>query len=94
MFLNKFCLFLAMLCGMQDLSSLTKDRTHASCKWKHGILTTRPPGKSHFLTFLKIKVQLIYNVVLILGVQHSDIAQTYIYIHTYISESLNIYIYI
>ena len=86
MFLNKCCLFLAMLCGMQDLSSLIKNRTHVPCKWKRGILTTRPPGKPHFLAFLKIKVQLIYNVVLVLGVQHSDTAQTYIHTHIYLNH--------
>ena len=77
MFLNKCCLFLAMLCGMQDLSSLIKNRTHVPCKWKRGILTTRPPGKPHFLAFLKIKVQLIYNVVLV-SVVYSKVTNLYL----------------
>ena len=38
---------LAMPCCMRDLSSLTRDRTHAPLCWGHGVLTTGSPGKSH-----------------------------------------------
>ena len=41
-----FFLSLAMQHGMQDLSSPTRDRTHALCNEKVGALTTGPPGKS------------------------------------------------
>ena len=53
-----------------------------SLHWKCGVLTTGPPGKSpfspHFEGFLSlslfflIEVQLIYNVVLVSGIQQSD----------------------
>ena len=33
-----------MLCGMWDLSSLTRDQTRAPCNWKRGVLTTGLPG--------------------------------------------------
>ena len=36
----KIFIFLAMLCGMQDLSSPTGDWTWAPLQWKHGVLTT------------------------------------------------------
>ena len=38
--------FLALLPDMWDLSSPTRDRTHAPLHWKCGILTTGPPGMS------------------------------------------------
>ena len=38
--------FLAKLCTMKDLSSLTKDRTWAPLQWERGVLTTGPRGKS------------------------------------------------
>ena len=41
---NSVYLFIYCLRGVQDLSSLTRDQTHAPCKWKCGVLTT--PGKS------------------------------------------------
>ena len=43
-----FCLFffLAIPCGMRDLSSLTRDPTHAPLHEDHGVLTPGPLGKS------------------------------------------------
>ena len=38
--------FLAMPCSIQDLSSLTRNRTHAPLYQKLRVLTTGPPGKS------------------------------------------------
>ena len=47
--------FLALSCSMWNLSSLTRDWTHVCCLWKHGVLTTGPPGNSHnHLTILKL----------------------------------------
>ena len=43
-------LFLATLRGMRDLSSPTRDRTCCPLHWKHGVLTTGPPGKSLLAT--------------------------------------------
>ena len=37
-------LFLVASCGMQDLSSPTRDRT---LHWEHGVLATGPPGSSY-----------------------------------------------
>ena len=31
---------------MWNLSSPTRDRTRVPLQWKHGVLTTGPPGKS------------------------------------------------
>ena len=47
------CLFLVMLCSMQDLSSLTRNQTHALYSGST-VLTTGPPGKS--LTSLCMKI--------------------------------------
>ena len=41
--------FLATLCGRQDPSSLTRDRTYTPLQWKCGVLTTGLPGKPHVL---------------------------------------------
>ena len=41
-----FNFFLAMLRSLQDLSSLTRNQTHAPLQWKHRVLTTGLPGKS------------------------------------------------
>ena len=44
--------FLATPQGMWYLSSLTRARTRAPCSGrKHGVLTTRPPGKSPHMLF-------------------------------------------
>ncbi|KAJ8779301.1 hypothetical protein J1605_012763 [Eschrichtius robustus] len=32
---------------MQDLSSLIRYQTPGSLQWKHGVLTTGPPGESY-----------------------------------------------
>ena len=48
---NKSCVLVLIFtgpCGMRDLSSQTRDRTHAPCSGST-ILTTGPPGKSHQL---------------------------------------------
>ena len=42
--INRVDFFLVRPCGMQDLSSLIRDRT---LHWECGVLTTGPPGKSH-----------------------------------------------
>ena len=39
-------IFLAILLSMLGLSSPTRDWTHDPLHWKHGALTTEPPGKS------------------------------------------------
>jgi len=44
-------LFLPMLSGLWDLSSLTRDQTHAPCNGKCWVLTSGPPGKSWIETF-------------------------------------------
>ena len=44
-FIYLFC-FLVEPRGMQDLSSLAKDKSHTLPWWKHTVLTTGPPGKS------------------------------------------------
>ena len=41
-----FFFFLAMLHGVWDLSSLTRDRNQALLHWECGVLTTGPPGKA------------------------------------------------
>ena len=43
--LFSFSFFRAAPCGMRDLSSPTRDRTHAPCSGS-AVLTTGPPGKS------------------------------------------------
>ena len=40
-----------MLNGMEDLSSLSRDRTCAPLQWKHGVLTIGLPGKSLYAPF-------------------------------------------
>ena len=48
-FLSFFLFFLFVVpCSTWHLSSPTRDRTHAPLHWKHGVLTTGPPGKSAF----------------------------------------------
>ena len=42
--INRVDFFLVRPCGMQDLSSLIRDRT---LHWECGVLTTGQPGKSH-----------------------------------------------
>ena len=42
-----FVCFGAMLCGMWDLSSETRERTLCPVKWNQRVLTTGPPGESH-----------------------------------------------
>ena len=37
---------------MWDLDSLTRNQTSGSLEWKHGVLTTGPPGKSKKLGFV------------------------------------------
>ena len=50
-------------------------------------------GASHFIPqFLKIGVKLIYNVVLVSGIQQYD-SVLYIYIYIYIYKNIYIYIY-
>ena len=44
-------IFLAVSCGMWNLSSLTRDWTSGPCIGSARILTTGPPGKSHNQTF-------------------------------------------
>ena len=39
-------IFLATLCSMWDLISLTRDQTRAPLQWKHTVLTIGLPGKS------------------------------------------------
>ena len=46
-------LFLAILHGLQDLISPTRDGTCAPCRWKGRVLTTGPPGKSQELPTLE-----------------------------------------
>ena len=41
-----FFFFFWLSLSMRDLSSWTRDRTHAPLQWKWGILTTGPPGNS------------------------------------------------
>ena len=41
-----FCILLAALCNLMDLSSLTRDGTPCCLHWKHRVLTTGPPGTS------------------------------------------------
>ena len=41
-----FFFFLAAPRGVWDLSSLIRDQTRCPLQWKHGVLTTGPPGKS------------------------------------------------
>ena len=53
MFLFFFFNVLAAPSGMQDLSSPTKDRTHAPLQRKCRFLTTEPPVKSLKYMFLK-----------------------------------------
>ena len=43
-----FSFFLAMSCSMQGLSSLTRESNACPLQWKLSVLTTGPPGKSHF----------------------------------------------
>ena len=50
---NGYIFFLAMPCGMQDLSSLTRDRTCTPCSGSSGVPTTGPPGNSQWLHFFK-----------------------------------------
>ena len=45
-FIGKTLFWVSTLYSIQDLSSPTRDQPHASCKWKHGVLTTGLPGKS------------------------------------------------
>ena len=42
-FVKCFFFLLPIPCGMWDLSSPTRDQTHAPCSGKGGILTTGPP---------------------------------------------------
>ena len=51
LFHSFFLFFLATLCSLWDLSSLTRDWTQA-WQWKHQVLTTGPPGNSPFHSFL------------------------------------------
>ena len=44
-----FFFFWTMLCGIQDLSSLSRGWTCPLCSGIHGIPTTGSPGKSHYL---------------------------------------------
>ena len=46
-----------MLCDMQDLSSLTRDQTHAPLQQKHRILTTGPPGNFQELIIINITTE-------------------------------------
>ena len=46
---------LCKACSMQDLTALTRDRTHAPLQWKNGVLTTGRPGKPQILTVLQIE---------------------------------------
>ena len=39
-------------CGLQDLSSRTRDQTRAPLQWKLGFLTTAPPGKPPVCLFV------------------------------------------
>ena len=48
-----FFLIFGLPCGMQDLSSPTRDQTHAPLQWKHRVLTIGPPGKSQLKELLK-----------------------------------------
>ena len=41
-----FFFFFAVPCGLWNLSSLTRVWTRAPRQWKHGVLTTGPPGNS------------------------------------------------
>ena len=50
-YLTFFFFFLATSRLMRHCSSLTRDRTHAPCSGSR-VLTTRPPGKSLYLTFV------------------------------------------
>ena len=59
-----------MPCSLLDLSSLTRDWTWATAHCR--ILTTRPPGSSQEL-FCLIEIWLIHNVVLVSGIQQSDL---------------------
>ena len=59
-----------MPCSLLDLSSLTRDWTGATAHCQ--ILTTRPPGSSQEL-FCLIEIWLIHNVVLVSGIQQSDL---------------------
>ena len=43
-----FCVCVAALHYMCDLSSLNRDQTHAPLQWKHGILATGPPGNAPY----------------------------------------------
>ena len=47
---NFFCFW---PCGMWDLSSPDQGSNLGILHWKHGILTTEPPGKSQWDTFQK-----------------------------------------
>ena len=46
-----YFIFLATLHGMWDLSSPTRNDTPCSQHWKHGVITTGPPGKSLIYLF-------------------------------------------
>ena len=58
-------LFLATPHSMQDLSSLTRDRTSHSQQWRSKVLITGSLGKSH-ICFNSIKIFIINIVFLIL----------------------------
>ena len=47
-----FCV--ATLCCRQDLSSLTRDQTHAPLHWEPGVLTTGSPGKPLIISFSQL----------------------------------------
>ena len=54
-----FFFFLAMVSGMQDLSSLTRDRNWGPLQWKRRILTTRQLEKSWKLILNMLSLDLI-----------------------------------
>ena len=63
--LKNFLFVLAALQGIQNLSSPTRDQTHAPFQGKHRALTTGPPRKStakQIYTFLNMFLKYIFKM--------------------------------
>ena len=86
-FLTFFLLFLEWYCLIKSNKKETKIRHMKFLVLTQQILTfpsvieTAPLLLFIYLTFLKIEIQLAYNIVLVLGVQHDDLRYIYIYIY-------------
>ena len=66
-------------CGTQDLSSLTRDWSHASCSGSSGILVVGPPGKSSsFLYFPFLSPSALFFLIIFVSLSLSISASVFL----------------